>query len=273
MSLNYNLNLVIAHKLEADPLVAYFKMNLIEKSPYTIYQGKEGIRLIVSGIGFDNAVSAVTFLAERQKTTQRPSAGWINIGIAGHQTADVGSIFSIDKVVYEKTGETYYPSLNLAAFASTELITLDQPELNYPKDTAYDMEGAGFFKSAMRVSTIEFVHSIKIISDNRSNPVEKITKKLITNLITQSCPDIEKFCHAIEIQLEEFNQIIGYDESYLNLFQELHFTSTQRYQFKRYCQRYNALSRQKELESISSVKWQSSRALLHELANNLKVKE
>ena len=97
-----SINLVVAHKLEADPLVTYFKMNLIEKSPYVIYQGGEGVQLIVSGIGYDNAVSAVTFLAERQITSQKNSKGWINIGIAGHQTAGIGSIFTANKVVYQK---------------------------------------------------------------------------------------------------------------------------------------------------------------------------
>ena len=268
-----SLNLVVAHRLEADPLVTYFKMNLIEKSPYTIYQGDGGIQLIVSGIGYDNAISAVTFLAERQITSQKNSKGWINIGIAGHQTAGIGSIFTANKVVYQKTGEAYYPSLNFSSFASVELITVDQVELNYPNDCAYDMEGAGFFKSAVQYSTVEFIHSIKIISDNRLRSVEGITKKLINTLMSQSCVDIEKFLKMIEVQIKEFGQVINFGEGYLNLFQELHFTNTQRSQLKRYCQRYNALGRGKELESISSVKWQSSKALLHELANNLKVKE
>ena len=273
MSSNFILNLVVAHKLEADPLTTYFKMDLVEKSPFVIYQGANGIQLIISGIGYVNAVSAVTFLAKRQKTSQSANMGWINIGIAGHRTAAIGSIFSANKIVYEKTGEVYYPSLNFSALASSELITVDKAELNYPKDSAYDMEGAGFFKSATSFSTLEFIHSIKIISDNRSNPVETMTKKLITNLMTQSCSDIKKFLRTIEVKLKEFNQVIGFGEGYLNLFQELHFTSTQKSQIKKYCQRYNALGRGKELKSISSSKWQSSRALLHELANNLKEKE
>ena len=263
------LNFLIAHKLEADPIVAHFKMGLVEKYPYKIYQNKEGMRLIISGIGYNNAVRAVSYLAETDKPKSRASAGWVNAGIAGHKTAAIGSLFFINKIVYKKTGDTYFPALNLVNGTSKGLITVDEPELYYPKDNVYDMEGAGFFKASMKFSSVEFIHSIKVISDNRSHSIQKITRNLISDLMTKSCPQIQTFCEALMNQILEFNQVASYGEIDFGLFNGLHFSATQRVQFQRYCQRYCALGRRDELESMGSSKWRSSKDLLNELAKNL----
>ena len=157
------LNFLIAHKLEASPIVAHFKMELVERYPYKIYQNKEGMRLIISGIGYNNAVRAVTYLAETDKPKSRASVGWVNAGIAGHKTAAIGSLFFINKIVYEENGEAYFPALNLVHGTSKGLITVDEPELYYPKDSVYDMEGAAFFKASMQFSSVEFIHSLSLI--------------------------------------------------------------------------------------------------------------
>ncbi|MDG2141234.1 MAG: hypothetical protein P8K27_07025 [Gammaproteobacteria bacterium] len=263
------LNFLIAHKLEASPIVTHFKMELVEKSPYKIYQNKQGMRLIISGTGYNNAVRAVTYLAEADKPRGPASAGWVNTGIAGHKTAGIGSLFFINKIVYKKTGEVYYPALNLVNGMSTGLITVDEPELYYPKDSVYDMEGAGFFKASMNFSSVEFIHSIKVISDNRAHPTQKITRDLIFDLMTRSCPQIQAFCKALMSQVMEFNRIASFGEIDLGLLNGLHFTATQRLQFQRYCQRYCALDRKEELESLGSSNWRSSKDLLNELAKNL----
>ena len=263
------LNFLIAHKLEASPIVAHFKMELVEKYPYKIYQNKKGMRLIISGIGYNNAVRAVMYLAETDKPKSRGSAGWVNAGIAGHKTAAIGSLFFINKIIYKKTGEAYFPALNLVNGNSTGLITVDEPELYYPKDSVYDMEGAGFFKACIKFSSVEFIHSIKVISDNRAHSIQKITRNLISDLMTKSCPEIQSFCEALMNQVLEFNQVASYGEIDLGLFNGLHFTATQRVQLQRYCQRYCALDRKDELKSMSSLKWRSSKDLLNELDKNL----
>ena len=91
---------------------------------------------------------------------------WINFGIAGHKKEKIGSIFLVDKIIDNETKKKRYPFiLDNCKINQSSCITYGEPNFNYTNDLS-DMEASGFFFGCEKYSSKEFIHSIKIISDN-----------------------------------------------------------------------------------------------------------
>ena len=90
-----SLNIVVAMKAEARPLIDRFELTL--SSPkhgrFPIYENGH-IVLIVSGIGSANAQEAVQCLACH--CARKGVSAWLNIGVAGHGSINVGQGFLAD---------------------------------------------------------------------------------------------------------------------------------------------------------------------------------
>ena len=132
----------------------------------------------------------------------------------------------------------------------SELHTVDQPELRYPDDVAYDMEAAGFFEAASRVSTLELVQCVKIVSDNAKSSVENINKQFVRELFEANQPAISSFVknlsdiHQLHLGNLFVPQLVN------NVFEKIHLTATQKIQLQRLCQRAAAFELTVELEKI-----------------------
>ena len=66
-----DINLVIAHQLEAEKLINLFSMERVESDRYKLYQNSAGMKAIVSGMGFNNAKAATDYLAEIEERGDR----------------------------------------------------------------------------------------------------------------------------------------------------------------------------------------------------------
>ncbi|MCG8413963.1 MAG: hypothetical protein MI746_07070 [Pseudomonadales bacterium] len=240
------LNLVIAHKLEAKPLIALFDMRQISRDP-AIYEGSK-LRLIVSGQGQHWAQEAVNFLAQQNQA--QTIQAWMNIGIAGHQTLDLGRPLLANKIINRSSGEAVYPAPLLAIKQVGELHTVDEPELNYPQNVAYDMEAFGFFQAATAHTNLELVQSLKIISDNLAHSADRITPDKVlqlfqtnTDLINSLVADLQSLrARMIETQLDT--------PEFARFSEQVHLTATQRVQVQRLCQRYYAFGIQQRLSEL-----------------------
>ena len=58
----FNINFVVAHKLEAKPLIEHFHLKKFIKKPFQIFKNEKGIRLVISGMGVSRARSAVEYI-------------------------------------------------------------------------------------------------------------------------------------------------------------------------------------------------------------------
>ena len=65
-NLSFNINIIVAHKLEAIPLIRHFKLKALTQRPYQVFTNDQGLRLIISGMGVRNTVSAVKYISEYQ---------------------------------------------------------------------------------------------------------------------------------------------------------------------------------------------------------------
>ena len=92
-----NINFVVAHKLEAKPLIEHFHLKKFIKEPFQVFKNESGIRLIISGMGTSHARSAVEYMWQIDDGSFFKE-GWINVGIAGHRTLDLGTCFLVNKI-------------------------------------------------------------------------------------------------------------------------------------------------------------------------------
>lgn len=241
-----NINLVIAHKLEARRLIDFFSLKRIESDRYSLFQNEAGMRAIVCGMGFENAKAGVEYMG-KAFSHEGSLRAWLNIGIAGHQSADIGTCYIARKITYRKTGEASFPAMVFPAMPTTELVTVDEPELNYPVNVAYDMEAAGYWTGALNCTSLELIQSLKIISDNPEQTTEAITPEFIESLFARNLDSIKQCCEHLQALVSELNKAQAIDPVYTQIVDKIHFTVTQKQQLRRLVQQYTALNRLDEL--------------------------
>jgi hypothetical protein len=220
-------NLVVALQAEAGPIIG--ALDLVSARPagiFPVYCNGD-LSLVVSGIGRTHSAAAVTHLFHR--TAQRVDQAWLNIGIAGHQQAPIGSVLLASRITEHASGRSWYPPYVLdVKLLRSPLVTVDEPERHYPDCCAYDMEASGFYQIACRCSTGELVQSLKIISDNPGSDLD-LTADQISLLIANQMSAIE----GAVGQLSDLSHVVDTvralpDLSSLYL-EQWHFTVSQRH--------------------------------------------
>lgn len=185
-----HLNLVIALKAEATPLINHLEMKRFQPiGPLPLYQAS-GVDLVVSGPGRSSVESGVAYLHEIAPPGSNPV--WVNIGICGHGSLDVGELLLADKVI-EQNGDCWH--LNTAfrtPLNSGPLSCVIAPQAEYEPQMAYDMESSGFIAALTSIASPDDLHIIKIVSDNPQCGHEKISGKGVRALITQQLDQISE---------------------------------------------------------------------------------
>ena len=131
------------------------------------------------------------------------------------------------------------------------------------------MEAAGFFKAALKCSEIELINIIKVISDNEASSIDHITEKLIGNLMLKTFTYIEPVVSLLKKRLTILNKELVLDRECFDMVKSIHFTVYQRNQFKRLCQRFDAMDRKNELKFILNRSRTSSDELLKKLTKKV----
>ena len=197
---NFSIKWVVALKSEANFLINFFNMKLlIKKNLFPIYCNSDSTHcLIISGIGKVNSAAATVYLS--QNTILEKWTFWVNIGVGGHKLETYGKLFVIDKITEFTNKNLYYPSFQFKNIKNrASLLTLDKPETIEYDDQIYDMEGAGFFNIANKITQKEFIVLIKIISDTPSNNIIKLNNKVIEKLFVNNEDVIKKIIKELEI--------------------------------------------------------------------------
>lgn len=186
----------IALPCEAQCVIRHFGMKRYGGHGSAQFFEGERTRLAVTGIGQLASAIATTALGARFPDK---NAIWVNLGICGHKNAPIGSRFIANRLESPLSRDRLYPQLPLKSdFAGISLRTLDQPTIDYPEHVAVDMEGFGFYKAALAFTSTEFVHCIKIVSDNADNPAkEAFDKTFVSELVESNLPQIASLCDSL----------------------------------------------------------------------------
>lgn len=265
------VNLVVAHAIEAKPLIDVFRLRRqLAATPYPIYSSEEGIRLIVSGLGRQAAAAATAHLGQWQAQQTGAMAGWLNVGIAGHQKLEIGAGVLAHKIIERESAACFYPSQMFSGFDTGDVISVDAPELNYPENAAYEMEASGFYASAMGFASAELAQVYKIVSDNPSNSVAKLDARFVTECMSGQIDQIQRLVSELQELAVAYNHAYQLPEVLLQLESKVKSSVTQQFQLKRLVQRYHALNRSDELKDFSENSFHSARQLIAALELNLR---
>jgi len=257
------INLVVAHRLEAKPLITLFDLQPQEDS-HNVYVSDSGVRLIVTGMGCQNVEYSLAQWAETKPSARREMA-WLNIGIAGHQSLAVGDTLIATKIISSPDNESVFPTPIIGGLRTSTVITVGQPELNYPEDAAYDMEAFAFWRSAAALGLLDLVQSYKIVSDNPESSTDKVTPNLIAELFDSASREIEHLVLQLKGLAEKQQSLVSDTPAFLNARASYRLSVTQEIQLRRLCHRFYALEIGDSLEVILSASHRDSRTLIDSL--------
>jgi nucleoside phosphorylase len=224
---------------EAKPLIEHFKLKKDTTiRPFAVYLNPD-ICLTVTGLGKNAMAAGVAYTLALFASVDHPVL--MNIGIAGHKHHPLGSLFLIDKITDTDSKKSYYPPLVFTPPCPTASIqTVSRPQIDYDPRHLCDMEASAFYETAVRFSTGELIHCLKIISDNESSPAENIESKQVTAFIASHIAAIE----TLLLELTRLAALITAPESKLfeQLIQRYHFTASEQRQLKEQLSRWTVLT-------------------------------
>ena len=260
------VNIVVAHALEARPLIKRFGLKPNKAAgALTIYSNDTGVRVVITGMGKQSSHATTNRLAVLLANVLGVQEGWLNVGVAGHKTAEIGSGFLANKIIDAGSAKAVYPVPVLKDKPTSAVITVDQPELDYSEDAVYEMEAFGFWAAASNHSFIELVQVYKIISDNLKYPADQLDNVFIEKLIANHCDRIEGVVLNLKELVREVNEIYRLPDEYEELQKKFRFTVTQLHQLKRLCRRFHALGLADKLVEIIDESPYTSKQLIQNL--------
>jgi len=217
---------ICALHCEAKPVIDYYRLKKShDDSAFDLYRG-EDMLCVVSGIGKVASAAATAWSAER--CAGEAALAWINLGVAGAAEHDLGSIFTLDKIVDGDTGQRYYPVLlERSTFPRSAAISLSLASSEYRDGYLYDMEASGFVYAALRFSSAELIQSIKVVSDNQSRQTGKNPAD-ISALIHAHIGDIAAQATRLDTLKREVAGLEIDPETWRLLTARIHFSQTQK---------------------------------------------
>ncbi len=230
---------------EAKCFIDHFNLKKdVTVRPFAVYLNDD-ICLTVTGLGKHAMAAGVAYTQALFAVVENPVM--LNIGIAGHEYHPLGGLFLIDKIIDNDTQKSYYPSLIFSPPCPTGSIkTSSISQINYDQQHLCDMEASAFYDTAIRFSSIEFIFCLKVISDNRSSPIENIQANQVSALIASHFARVKSVLFRAAAMAETIN------EPECRLFEQLteryHFTVNERAQLKNHLSRWNVVTSHQPLE-------------------------
>lgn len=193
-SLSQQIRFVVAMPSEAKPINRHFGLVRDNSATeFSLYRN-QGVALIISGIGSEASEQATRWMLQ---LLPEPAL-CINIGIAGHSHLPVGEALLASEILHRPSGDRWRTQLpSSPPCASAPLITCAEPETEYAHSALYDMEAAGFYRAASEIVPPQRIHCVKIVSDNPQSPVHIINREIITQLMEQQLPLLERLSNLL----------------------------------------------------------------------------
>ncbi len=262
------INLVAAFIHEARPLIEHHRLFPLKgKHPYPLYENDQ-FMLVLSGMGKLASAAATAYL--QGLTLNRGAVAWLNFGLAGHQSFEVGQGFIAHRILDQGSEQCYYPP-RIFPFPcpTSDLITVEKPERRYEMPSGYDMEASGFFKTALRTSTLELIHSYKVVSDNPQHPIEVDTKASVIRLMSSRIEEMNAVLSILLKAVSDYRKTYASSDNLDRILEKWHFTATQQAQLTALLKRWQALHRKGPLSSLHLEDYSQARAFLADLLRRL----
>ncbi|MEY4210151.1 MAG: hypothetical protein RLZ92_530 [Pseudomonadota bacterium] len=239
----------VALPCEAKPLIQSWSLKKnSEHKPFSIYENQDFV-VVVSGVGKLAMAAAVAYTMCLYANKADPIL--INFGIAGHSYYPLGNLYLADKVSDIEAGKNYYPQLTFVGNIPTSpVITLNKPSIDYDAGSLFDMEAAGFYEIATKFSSNEFIHSLKIISDNSVSSIENINEVIVTDWIAKKVNNIKQLVNNL-LNAREFRPKSNND-LYYQLIQQVHFSESNAVKLKKLMQKWQTVMGNSELKWTDS---------------------
>ncbi len=243
---------------EAKPFIAHFKLKKDSSPhPFAIYRN-ETVVLTISGSGKVAMAAAVAYTMAVFSGAKKPVL--LNAGIAGHRTAELGTVFGANKITDADTGRNFYPQPIVGCDCETlPALTVSTVENDYRDDGLYEMEASAFYETACRFTTAELIQVFKTVSDNHRESVEHIDAKKVTQWLEGSVKSIAKGIENLRELVKE--QVVFPEEHYETLLAHHHFSVSSRHQLKALLQRLHVLSGDK-MPDLTAMEFANGKALL-----------
>lgn len=258
------LNLVVALAAESRPLIRHF--GLAEDRSVTgfrVFRG-EGIRLVVTGKGRVSCAAGVAALGTHEPPEAMPA--WLNVGIAGHASHEVGEGVHALSVLEAATDRRWYPVQVLRLPGRGEAFcTVDVPETAYAKPYVYDMEASAFCATAVRYSTSELIQVYKVISDNRGAGVETVQKHAVRDAMIRHLDVIDEIVAGLSALADEAGAARPGLGELDHIVSRWHFTVSQQHQLRRLMRQWETLSGGAPLMDAELNRCPSAKSVLAEI--------
>ena len=233
------VNFVVALMAEAKPIIEHFCM-----SPVDSYEGysrfgniQSGIGLILSGIGRNNAATAVS-----QQACEISCAAWINLGTVAHRDLPTGEPRIAHKIHCASTGRSWYPPFVFEApCPSATVRTISNIPESFPTNDLYDTEASGFYAAAAHYSPHELIHSFKVVNDDQIRLGGTPPPDMVTRLVKDNLKTFNSLIKPLQELSAELNQRRIDPEELRELLHKLHFTTTPRRQLRRLLRRWSII--------------------------------
>ena len=188
--------LVAALPAEARPLRRHFRLERDQRhAERSVYRG-QSISLVISGPGRQAARETVAWAMKAGLADAADT--WINPGIGGHASHPLGRVVVADEVEEASSGRRWRcdpPASD--AWATGRVTTLDAPGFDYRPDAVYDMEAAGFLEALEHIAVPRRVYCFKVISDNAAHDAREINGRLVSRLLGESIPALERLLEQV----------------------------------------------------------------------------
>ncbi len=229
-------NFVVALPSEAKPIIQRLGLRLDDQTHGVKRYRRDNFQLVVSGVGKVASATAVGYLAGAGPAHARHI--WLNVGIAGHAHLPKGTATIAHCITDLATGISFYPSIVFRPPCRTsDIVCHDEPTTSYSSNAMCDMESSGFFAAASRFSTVEFVHALKVVSDNSAADIGALDRTKITALIGDNLDCIERLADTLN-DIDR-NHVPRANALALDpLLERWHFTVTQQTQLRELARRW-----------------------------------
>lgn len=236
---------MVALPAEARMLLDSYGFSRLTDKPFPLYHSdKHSMHLVISGMGKINSAAATAWLGAQLS----PQRIWINLGIAGHKKAPIGSGYWVDKIVDDATANCYYPTI-LFPWRTTAVRCYDKAQTDYPAASLVDMESSGFFPTASLFTHQELVHLYKLVTDNTSQPPTRTKEILQSHQWSELQKGVSELRRLAAEELGEarkMNQELAEWERILAT--RFHFTATRLIQLRQLLRKWRLLNSRSPLE-------------------------
>ncbi|MEM7699305.1 MAG: hypothetical protein AAF236_12985 [Verrucomicrobiota bacterium] len=235
---------VTAFRGEASGLIDHYQLKRVTGAPLEFYESRDGVAsLIVTGPGRVASAGGVGWLGGILGASARNTL-WLNFGTAGGNDGSEGQCFRANRIG-TRGGRVHYPQTSVkgeARLPGIAVETVDEPTRDYPKDALVEMEAVGFWETALRWTTVEWIQVIKVVSDTPGTPWSEATPKLGSRFCSEVVPQVAAFAAASQVALAPIREDSEDPEGFSEVLALARFTSTESHRLRQLLNRISARS-------------------------------